>query len=88
MLYTVRLTSQEGKLLAAAARRTSRKRSELVREAIATYCVDTLRRSDRCALDAVADRVGCARSGRRDLGTRAHAHFREALIAKRRTSPR
>lgn len=81
MIYSIRLTPKEERLLADAARQTARKRSDLVREAVVKYCAETLRRS---ALDPIAHRVGCARSGRKDLGSRAHELFRESLRAKRK----
>lgn len=83
MLYTVRLTPAEGRLLSKTAKATSKKRAELVREAISAYCADTLGRLRRSALDAIAGRVGCARSGRNDLGTRSRELFRKALHERR-----
>lgn len=85
MMYTVRLTPKEEKLLAQAARESSTKRSELVREAIAEYCAAKLKRARRPAYEAMASSIGCARSGRGDLAERAHELFRKALLEKRRS---
>lgn len=81
MIYSIRLSPKEERLLAETARLTSRKRSDLVREAVLKYCAESLQRSP---LDPVANRVGCARSGRKDLGSRSRELYRESLLAKRK----
>lgn len=82
MIYSIRLSADEERLLEETARLTSRKRSDLVREAVASYCARLLERSSPLA--PIADRIGCARSGRKDLGSRAHELYGEALRAKRK----
>jgi hypothetical protein len=88
MLATVRLDLDTERLLARLARASGRTRSDVIREAI----VELARRSpapanDESLLDSVADLVGVARGGRRDLSVRTGEKLR-ALLARRLRGPR
>lgn len=87
-MLTVRLSRDQGRLLDAAARIAGESRSSLVREAVLRYCEDRVKTARKSPYEAVAARIGCAHSGRRDLSARAHELFRKSLLERRKKNSR
>ncbi len=83
-MLTVRLESEEERLLSAAARREGRPRSSVVREAIRRYATERLADSARTAHERLKPWIGKHHSGGMRLSERTGARFLALLRKKRR----
>ncbi|MBI2895359.1 MAG: CopG family transcriptional regulator [Deltaproteobacteria bacterium] len=84
-ILSVRLDSETARRLEALADEERKPRSEVVREAIRAR-IGSRPIAPLRPFDVVADRVGCADSGRIDLSTRASVIIRERLRARQTRS--
>lgn len=76
---TVRLPDDLSTRLDQSARRTGRKRSDLVRQALEQFLGDSGTRSPTPPLDLVRDLIGAVESGLPDLGQRHREHLLSRL---------
>lgn len=83
MVLTVRLKAEQERLLMAASRRTSRTRSEFVREAVVRYARECLRSAEGTALERLGRWVGAHDSGGRNLSERTGRRYSRLLGARR-----
>ena len=84
MPTSVRLDPRSEALVRRLARAKRLSKSEVIREAIRQFADELPEEGDAGPFQAMADLIGVARGGPRDLSRRSSAAFRERLRAKHR----
>jgi len=86
MPTSVRLDSKSEAIVRRIARKSGRTKSEIIREAIAALADEAVAGPQRSlsVFEAMADLIGIARGGPRDLAQRADEAFRVALSRRGR----